>query len=277
MRPASGKVKLVHLPIPDEPGCPPGMPAAVSSPTMLTAFDDARLFGAAHGTGSPWVLALHGWARTHSDFDQVFADGLDGIALDLPGFGATPPPESAWGSADYAAAVVPVLHEMGGPVVVVGHSFGGRVAVHLASASPEHVRALVLTSVPLFRATGSRPRPPLRFRTARRLARAGLISEERMERARRRYGSADYRAAEGVMRDVLVRLLHEEYLTALEATSCPVELVWGEDDREVPVSVAERIREAVPDARLTVLPGAGHLTVLTAPGGVRAAIERHHP
>src|SRR4051812_38815028 len=111
---------------------------------MLTAFDDGRLFGATTGDGHPWVLALHGWQRTHRDFNRVL-DGVAAVALDLPGFGASPPPPQPWGGAEYAAAVAPVLERFDQPPVVLGHSFGGRVAVHLAAAYPERVHALVLT------------------------------------------------------------------------------------------------------------------------------------
>src|SRR5438067_3542048 len=102
---------------------------------MLKAFDDGRLFGAAFGSGPPWVLALHGWRRTQRDWNDVLV-GLDAIALDLPGFGATPLPDRPWGSPEYAAAVTPVLErEFDGPAVVIGHSFGGRVATHLAAGA----------------------------------------------------------------------------------------------------------------------------------------------
>jgi pimeloyl-ACP methyl ester carboxylesterase len=73
---------------------------------MLSALADGRLFGSVTGEGRPVVLALHGWARTHRDFDAVLApagaDPLAAIALDLPGFGATPPPPRAWGGRAYA-------------------------------------------------------------------------------------------------------------------------------------------------------------------------------
>ena len=63
---------------------------------MLKSFAGGRLFGGAWGHGCPNVLALHGWARTHADFDAVFADRPgavpSAIGPDLPGFGATPPP-----------------------------------------------------------------------------------------------------------------------------------------------------------------------------------------
>src|SRR3954452_16103169 len=99
---------------------------------MLTAYDNGRLFGARTGSGAPWVLALHGWQRTHRDFNRVL-EGIDALALDLPGFGASPPPAEPWGSAEYAKALLPVLDGFDGPPVVLGHSFGGRVAVHIAA------------------------------------------------------------------------------------------------------------------------------------------------
>jgi len=244
---------------------------------VLTSFAGAQLFGQAYGSASPWVLALHGWRRDHRDFDAVLSGPppLDAVALDLPGFGGTPAPPQAWGSADYARAVLPVLGEMACPVVLVGHSFGGRVAVHLAALAPGQIEGLVLSGVPLFRRPGARPRPALRYRAARRLARSGLLSDARLEQYRQRFGSADYRAAEGVMRQILVKVLAEGYESELSRVACPVELVWGEGDTAAPLEVAERIRDSLAGpARLTVLPGVGHLTPTTAPAAIRAAIER---
>ena len=85
--------------------------------SMLRTFAGGRLFGSRHRLGAPRVLALHGWARTHRDFDAVVAPGrrsrrLPALALDLPGFGASPPPPEAWGAAAYAEAVGQVLGEM---------------------------------------------------------------------------------------------------------------------------------------------------------------------
>ena len=108
---------------------------------MLKAFAGGNLFGATTGSGRPWVLALHGWRRTHVDFDAVVGgpDPLDAVALDLPGFGVSPEPPEGWGAEDYASFVSAVLDEMVDRVVVIGHSFGGRVAVHLAANHPDRV------------------------------------------------------------------------------------------------------------------------------------------
>ncbi len=243
---------------------------------MLTAFADGQVFGESYGTGVPGVLALHGWRRDHLDFKTTLTEPepAGAIAVDLPGFGGTPAPETSWGSAEYAQYLLPLLDQMDKAVIVIGHSFGGRVGVHLAAAEPGRIAGLVLTGVPLFRATAPK-RPPLGFRAARRLAKSGLISEKRLDAYRQKYGSADYRAANGVMRDVLVRVLAEDYAEALSNVRCPVELVWGDNDTAAPLPVAERIRDSLSGpVNLVVCPGAGHLTPMTVPKELRAAIER---
>jgi len=233
------------------------------------------LFGERFGGEAP-VLALHGWGRDRRDWAAVLS-ATGGLALDLPGFGATPPPVVATGAAGYAALVEPALEAFAGRVVVAGHSFGGRVAVHLAARRPDKVAALVLAGVPLVRLAGSRSRVSVRFRAIRLARRLRLVPERTLEEARRRYGSADYRDASGVMRRVLVTVVGESYERELAGLACPVELVWGEDDRVVPPPVATRALTLIPTARLTLLPAVGHDVLAQASEAVADAIRAHLP
>lgn len=219
------------------------------------------------GSGPPRVLALHGWARSGADFARIL-QGTDALAVHLHGFGQTPPPPTAWGSVDYAEQLAEALdrarsEDDAGPAgatryVVVGHSFGGRVAVRLAARRPDLVAALVLTGVPLVRATPA-PRPALSLRVAKRLRAAGLLPSSVVDRLRRRGGSADYNAAQGVMRDVLVRVVTEDYRDDLPRVTAPVHMVWGELDDAAPLAGARLAADLLPDARLAVVHGAGHL------------------
>jgi pimeloyl-ACP methyl ester carboxylesterase len=250
---------------------------------VLKSFAGGRLFGGSWGSGAPaTVLALHGWQRTHLDFSPVFGDSgntseVSVVGPDLSGFGATPPPPEAWGTDEYARQLVPLFDEPGvlaDRIVVVGHSFGGRVAVRLHALVPGRIERMVLCGVPLLDRQGRRVRPAAAYRLVRRLHRVGLIGEERMEAARNRYGSPDYRAAEGVMREVFVKILAEQYAGELGSITCPVDLLWGEKDSEVPVEVARRAQGLFPEARMAVLPGIGHLLPTEAPRDLLAAVLR---
>ncbi|HSJ29471.1 MAG TPA: alpha/beta fold hydrolase, partial [Acidimicrobiia bacterium] len=131
------------------------------------------VFAEMHGSWPPHVVALHGWGRRGSDFDGVLA-GLDAIAVDLPGFGASPAPVTAMGAHGYAAVLDPVIRSLPAPPLIVGHSFGGRVAVCLASGTP--VAGLVLTGVPLLGRQGAVAPSPV-FRLLRWANRIGLLSD----------------------------------------------------------------------------------------------------
>jgi pimeloyl-ACP methyl ester carboxylesterase len=90
---------------------------------------------------------------------------------------------------------------------------------------------------------------------------------------RRRGGSADYNAAHGVMRDVLVRVVTEDYRADLARVSAPVRMVWGQLDDAAPVAGARLAVELFPDARLEVVPGAGHLLEADLERAVRDAVS----
>jgi pimeloyl-ACP methyl ester carboxylesterase len=182
-------------------------------------------------------------------------------------------------SMDFARAVAPVLEEASAPVVIVGHSHGGRVAVCLATLVPEKVAGLVLVGAPVLRRQGA-AKPSLRLRLLKFARRLGLVSAARLEAFRRDHGSADYRAAEGALRDTLVTVINESFDEELANLSCPVVLVWGSEDLDVPLEVAQRARtligstsSAPPKVDLVVLDGVGHLVPTQDPAAVRAAIR----
>ena len=252
---------------------------------MLSAFNDGALFGERTGGAPLTVLCLHGWGRTHRDFAAVLSppggEDLDAVSLDLPGFGATPAPPRAYSSHEYAEAIAPILEEASGPVVIVGHSHGGRVALCMAAANPDKVAGLVLIGAPVLR-RHSTSAPSLRYRAMRAANRWHLVSDARMETIRRRSGSSDYAAATGVMRETLVKVVNESFEEELAGLTCPVVLLWGSLDTDVPLEVAQRAEAIIASSQasgssqvtLSVLEGVGHLVPTSDPAAVRDAIDR---
>ena len=217
------------------------------------------------------VVALHGWGRDRRDLVGSVGDHRV-VAVDLPGFGSSPTPPEPWGSASYAAAVARLLEERGlHPAAVVGHSFGGRVAVVLAAERPDLVSGLVVVGTPLLRGSGQSV--AWSHRLARYAHRLGLISDDAMEARRRRHGSADYRAATGVMRGVLVRVVNEDYGDQLARVTAPTAFCWGEDDTSAPVATARRAWPLIQHQILfDVVAGSGHDVHRSRPERVRAAV-----
>ncbi|MGY6500723.1 MAG: alpha/beta fold hydrolase [Acidimicrobiales bacterium] len=240
--------------------------------TLRTHLDGA-LFAEHQSGDGPVILALHGWGRDRSDLLGALA-GRHVISVDLPGFGSSPAPPRAWGAADYAALVADLVEEIGhGPVVVVGHSFGGRVAAHLAADHPTTVRGGVFAGVPLWR-TAAPGRSPLRYRVVRRAHRMRLVPDSVLESMRHRYGSADYRAADGVMRDVLVTVVNEDYRPQLARIPVPVGFCWGADDTAASAALASAAAEIVQHSVVVdIVDGVGHDVHRHAPDRLAAVVD----
>lgn len=223
---------------------------------MLTSLADGRLLADKTGSTPPAIVALHGWSRSGADFATIVS-GLDAVAPHLPGFGTTDEPPAVWGTEDYADLVAEAIRPFG-PVVVVGHSFGGRVAVRLAARHPELVRGLVLTGVPLLRPPAtSKPKP--QFRVVKALVGWGILPQSMLEKQRRKHGSRDYVNASGIMRGVMVRAVNEDYSDDLAMVRVPVRMVWGENDPEAPMPLGRTAAELIDGASFRIVEGGGHL------------------
>lgn len=239
-------------------------------------------------------MLLHGWGRSLDDFapfchELATADNSPWVVrFDLPGFGSSPAPDAALSTNGYAQLIAAAIREVqaGMPIldgvrlIVIGHSLGGRVGLALSGLASADLglKGLLLSGVPFFRASAGVARPHLMFRAARSLHRIGLIPESRMEKFRRRYGSADYANSRGVMREALVGIVNEDYAPLLTKVDVPVLLLWGEGDQAAPLEVAQRAVAMRPDLiSLTKVPG-DHFVAIKSPGilldGVRALIER---
>ena len=115
---------------------------------MFFEHDGVRIHYEVKGEGAP-LLLLHGWGGKIESFLPVirdFSDKKQVIALDFPGHGESAEPGRVWGVPDFTEAVYQLIRHLGiEKPDIVAHSFGGRVAIYLASHHPECVNRMALT------------------------------------------------------------------------------------------------------------------------------------
>lgn len=221
------------------------------------------------GSGAPCVV-LHGWGGRIESMAPVI-DCLRGsfrvVAIDLPGFGQSPPPNSTWGTADYASFIRDALAQTGiEKAHFVGHSFGAKTSLCIASTYPHLVDKLLLVG-----ASGLRSAPSTKARLKRAASRAaraagkvGPLGRSIRDAAYKRLASEDYRNA-GAMRPTFVKVVNEDLSDLLPSISASTLLIWGSEDDSVPVSHAKKMEAAIPDAGLVLFEGAGHFAYLDEP------------
>lgn len=218
------------------------------------------------------IVMLHGWGA-NVDLLRPLAERLAALgytvhALDLPGFGQTPPPPTAWSVYDYADFVLAYMDVLGITTAhLFGHSFGGRLSLILGAKHAERFGKIVLAD-----SAGVKPQTPLllRLRTsAYKTLRGGLkrvglsgLANSLAAWYGKRYGSADYQAASGVMRETFVKVVNEDLLPLAAQVKPSTLLLWGEHDADTPLSQGKLLEKTIPDAGLVVLEGAGHYSYL---------------
>jgi len=202
---------------------------------------------------------LHGWGGSIASF-RALADRLSSeytvTLIDLYGFGDTPHPDHTLTLSDYADGVGSLLLDLGiEDAVLIGHSFGGRVALRLAAHS-SRVRALILID-----SAGIPPR-----RTIRYYAKVLLYKIARkFGYTAKNAGSADYRALSGAMRGTFVNVVNDDNIEDAAGIKLPTLLLWGELDRDTPIYMCHKLHSLLTNSEEVVIKGAGHFSYLERP------------
>ncbi len=230
------------------------------------------------------LLLLHGWGAGLRCFDRIFREfsaRFRVISLDLPGFGLSGDPPGEWAVGEYADFVASFMRRLGiSHLFLLGHSFGGRIAIKLASGAvtAPAVRRLVLTG-----SAGLRRKRPLggrirgwlyrQLRRCFRFSGAARLFPEAYDNLGRRFASRDYLAATPLMRRCLVKVVNEDLSGALPEITAPTLLIWGAGDTETPADDGRRMRDLIPGSRLEILENAGHFAFLDCPDRFSALLE----
>lgn len=206
----------------------------------------------------PKVCFLHGWGRSSKDFMNI-ENEFESISLDIPGFGKSVPfPQSLSPKkyAEYLADIIPSTVE-----ILVGHSFGGRIAVHLSQI--KNYKKIVLIGTPLIRKQNTK-KSFSAFNLYKLMNKYKLVGNEKLDQMKNKYGSEDYKNANKHLKDTLVMAVNDDLRDILPYIDTKVELVWGEEDLEVPLQVGLDSNDIIPNSELTIIPGGGHNVLMSS-------------
>ena len=221
------------------------------------------------------LLILHGWGSNSERWQRVKEllekKGIEVLVLDLPGFGKTLSPQKAWSRDDYINWIFQKVKERNWQKFnLLGHSFGGGLAVKIAATFPERIEKLILLSPAIiqrksiktylfyyisylgkkvFSLPGFKIFHPLAEKLIYKLA-----------------GTKDYYVADGMMKETMKKIGKEEPLEMiLEKIKIPTLILWGKKDDVLPIIDAYYIKEKIKGSELKIIPKARHSPHREAP------------
>lgn len=213
-----------------------------------------------------YLVILPGWMRSSQEWlgiARYLSDYFNILILDFPGFGRT---QKAPGDLDiygYASFTRTFLKKLDiSNYSIMGHSFGGRVALLLASEGKEVEKLILVDSGGLNERdfwTSIKQKVSV---SAKPLLK--LVPIKLTQRIKDYIGSDDYRNS-GDMRNTLVKILNQNLIEKLPKISAPTLVVWGDRDKVLNIKESKVFAEKIPDSKLRIVWGTGHSPFIDKP------------
>lgn len=214
------------------------------------------------------LVILHGWGLSKRRFEplekELIRRGYNTYSLDFPGFGEEQSPDTPFTLDDYARFLHAYLtrNHITHPIFI-GHSFGGRVSLRYNSLYPNVLSGLILTGTP-----GYTPVPRKKLLVFITVAKIGklifsLPGLSLLKDSMKRWyyyvvGAKEFYRAEGSMRQTFKNIVKELLDKDMESLRLETQLIWGENDIIVPLSIARRMNKTIANSQLTIIPSTDH-------------------
>lgn len=239
---------------------------------MVINIDGLNINYEIFGEGKP-LLLLHGWmANIEAMFPiyQHFRKNRKVIILDFPGQGGKSDKlKESFGVPETAELVYKFMERLN--IIgadVMGHSFGGRIIIYLASKYENLFGKIVLID-----AAGIKPKNNIKrmfkictYKIAKMILKMFIPKEkydERLNELRKKYNSSDYsKLDDGIMKETFKKIIDLDLTDRLKHIKNPTLIMWGENDKDTPLYMAKIMEKNIKDSGLVILKGAGHFSYI---------------
>lgn len=214
------------------------------------------------------LIILHGWQSSKEKWQKVAEylnkEGEETLVPDLPGFKEETTLKTAWGLDDYLKWLEGISKDEG-KFFLLGHSFGGRLAIKFAVKHPEALKGLILCG-----AAGIKPAKTLKIKTVESLLEKSKFFPGVAKKGLKKIyyflmRNSDYVKASSLMRETMKKAIGEDLFPLLEKISVKTLIIWGENDKSLPLEYGKLIEQRIKNSKLIVMKGIGHGPHLQAP------------
>lgn len=218
------------------------------------------------GSSKKFIVFLHGWGADLNSFfwvDEYFNDRFSMMYVDFPGFGKSDEPETDYYVSDYVKELKNLLNEFDiEELVLVGHSFGGRVAIKFTFLFQDDYQNLKLC---LIDSAGILPRRTIKYyyrvwkyKRCKQKTLKNLKFKEKLNK----FGSEDYKKLSSRMKKVFVNVVNEDLSCCAKKINVKTILIWGKNDNETKLYMAKKLHKFIKNSELYVFKNAGHFSFL---------------
>lgn len=229
---------------------------------MYTTIDNLQIYYQKVGKGKDLIM-LHGWGQDVSTFwssVELLSKNFTLWLVDLPGFGRSDIPSTPFDTKDYSKIMAEFIKKNSiKKPNLLGHSFGGKVSVKLASENPDLINKLVIVG-----SSGIKPDFSIKRSLMYPFAKVfhyllpDVFNIKSLIRKKfYRKIESDYIDA-GVMKESLLKTLKEDLTSELSEIENQTLIIWGDEDKAVPLKYGIRMYQKIKNAKIVVLEGLGH-------------------
>ncbi len=224
------------------------------------------------------LLILHGWGGSSKSWKLVKEilekNNFKVYCPDLPGFGTEPDPKKAWAVSDYVEWVKDFCEkEKLSQVFLLGHSFGGRIAMKFTALYPEKLLRLILVDSAGFQHSKSwsfKQKIIIKgskfFHFLDKFPILNIFYALLRKTVYIFSGTRDYYLIKSkVMKETFKKIITENLTRYLSEIKIPTLIVWGKKDKLVPVEIAYSLKEKIYQSQLEIFPEVRHNPHLEVP------------
>lgn len=215
------------------------------------------------------IVFLHGWRSNKEVWGQQISWSADKLvscyALDLPGFGKSQTPSIPMTVGDYAEIVKEFIQKLElENVIIVGHSFGGRIGIKFASKYPGQINKLVLVDSAGFAISGDKKSAMNIVAKIVKPFFKPKFMQGLKKRIYKAMGSEDYIATPELQK-TYIKIIEEDLTEDMKQIKCPTLIITGENDTDTPISFGQRMHSLIQNSKFTILLKAGHFSFVDQP------------